>query len=325
LSSGWVFPSHVGKPHHNASVMRKAFVDVLKEMGLDRKFSSHGLRRTANDLLRRVATGEVTRAITGHMTREMTEHYSHVDAGEKKTAVESMLRLVHDAEASRQGADENRHIGRHMASETGTNENGHSSTSRSSFPHRLLSLAMPSRNAPCPCGSGQKYKKCCLARDEQRATERPTAPPPPRPAPAGCSYTPVLIAEIIESQGDDRRWRDLGLSPYAVAKVRQGEVGFDHRPLRRAVERHRRGWTTDKVRAMSTEGDPRAPRGARRRRGPRPSRTGGEGLFGVGGRRRVDRLRLVHGQRRRRAVRAARGVRTVAAPAARTGLGRDAR
>ncbi|MSP63004.1 MAG: hypothetical protein EXR72_22245, partial [Myxococcales bacterium] len=50
LSSGWVFPSHVGKPHHNASVMRKAFVDVLKEMGLDRKFSSHGLRRTANDL-----------------------------------------------------------------------------------------------------------------------------------------------------------------------------------------------------------------------------------------------------------------------------------
>ena len=23
-----------------------------------------------------------------------------------------------------------------------------------------------SRNAPCPCGSGKKYKKCCLAKDE---------------------------------------------------------------------------------------------------------------------------------------------------------------
>ena len=27
------------------------------------------------------------------------------------------------------------------------------------------------RNAPCPCGSGKKYKKCCLARDEHRAGE----------------------------------------------------------------------------------------------------------------------------------------------------------
>ena len=23
------------------------------------------------------------------------------------------------------------------------------------------------RNAPCPCGSGKKYKKCCLRKDEQ--------------------------------------------------------------------------------------------------------------------------------------------------------------
>jgi hypothetical protein len=25
-----------------------------------------------------------------------------------------------------------------------------------------------SRNAPCPCGSGLKYKHCCLAKDEER-------------------------------------------------------------------------------------------------------------------------------------------------------------
>ena len=35
------------------------------------------------------------------------------------------------------------------------------------------------RNAPCPCGSGKKYKKCCLAEDEASkqgsAAEHPTA------------------------------------------------------------------------------------------------------------------------------------------------------
>ena len=25
------------------------------------------------------------------------------------------------------------------------------------------------RNDPCPCGSGKKYKRCCLAKDEQEA------------------------------------------------------------------------------------------------------------------------------------------------------------
>jgi len=25
----------------------------------------------------------------------------------------------------------------------------------------------PGRNDPCPCGSGQKYKKCCAAKDEE--------------------------------------------------------------------------------------------------------------------------------------------------------------
>ena len=29
-------------------------------------------------------------------------------------------------------------------------------------------MAEIGRNAPCPCGSGKKYKKCCLAKDEAR-------------------------------------------------------------------------------------------------------------------------------------------------------------
>lgn len=28
------------------------------------------------------------------------------------------------------------------------------------------------RNAPCPCGSGKKYKKCCLSKDEQKSAQQ---------------------------------------------------------------------------------------------------------------------------------------------------------
>lgn len=112
--SGWMFPSKVGKPHHNTSCMGKAFEDCLKEIKVDRRFSSHGLRRTANDLIRRVASGEVARAITGHVTQRMTEHYSHVDVGEKKAAVEGMLKLVRGARA--EAANETR---KHQQIESG--------------------------------------------------------------------------------------------------------------------------------------------------------------------------------------------------------------
>lgn len=30
-----------------------------------------------------------------------------------------------------------------------------------------------SRNAACPCGSGKKYKKCCLLREQDSATRQP--------------------------------------------------------------------------------------------------------------------------------------------------------
>ena len=29
-----------------------------------------------------------------------------------------------------------------------------------------------SRNSPCPCGSGKKYKKCCLQRDEEKTINK---------------------------------------------------------------------------------------------------------------------------------------------------------
>lgn len=45
-------------------------------------------------------------------------------------------------------------------------------------------MAKVGRNQPCPCGSGKKYKLCCLAADDAadaaaRADQRRDAPPPP--------------------------------------------------------------------------------------------------------------------------------------------------
>jgi len=50
----------------------------------------------------------------------------------------------------------------------------------------------PGRNEPCHCGSGKKYKHCCLSKDEnadreeraqQVKTEQPSPPPEHEPAP----------------------------------------------------------------------------------------------------------------------------------------------
>ena len=42
-------------------------------------------------------------------------------------------------------------------------------------------MALVGRNAPCPCGSGAKYKKCCLAKDEREAALQRMSSVPPEP------------------------------------------------------------------------------------------------------------------------------------------------
>jgi tetratricopeptide (TPR) repeat protein len=48
-------------------------------------------------------------------------------------------------------------------------------------------MAKMGRNEPCPCGSGKKYKRCCLPRDEAAADARrqTVASMPPARAPWG--------------------------------------------------------------------------------------------------------------------------------------------
>ena len=51
------------------------------------------------------------------------------------------------------------------------------------------------RNDSCPCGSGKKYKRCCMDKEPPRllptqaAPAEPAAPPPPDPEPAAPAWT----------------------------------------------------------------------------------------------------------------------------------------
>ena len=75
-------------------------------------------------------------------------------------------------------------------------------------------MAQLGRNAHCHCGSGKKYKKCCLAKDEA------AAPPKPAPAPhdatcAGCGRPGHVVDEFDDL--DD-------LSNSVPALVRSGRL-----------------------------------------------------------------------------------------------------
>jgi hypothetical protein len=105
------------------------YADTLERIILPRlgdHYLEPCLRRTANDLIRRVASGEVARAITGHVTVAMTDHYAHVDTGEKRAAVEGMLRLIQgggggqpsdDGVAVQEAQETSRNISRNLAPE----------------------------------------------------------------------------------------------------------------------------------------------------------------------------------------------------------------
>ena len=56
-------------------------------------------------------------------------------------------------------------------------------------------MAKIGRNDPCPCGSGQKYKRCCLPRDEAAAAQRAAA--------RAREVEPSALDPVIEDDDDD--------------------------------------------------------------------------------------------------------------------------
>jgi integrase len=82
---GLVFPSKAGT-YRSPAIMTKPLRRCCAIAGIDKKLSSHSLRRTANDLLRRANGDTVTRAMIGHATSEMTRLYSTVTHEERAQA-----------------------------------------------------------------------------------------------------------------------------------------------------------------------------------------------------------------------------------------------
>jgi len=92
-------------------------------------------------------------------------------------------------------------------------------------PVRARGGPLPTRNGACPCGSGAKYKKCCLAKDEAHEAARIQASPPAltrASAPAMHALDHRLVGRILEFA----RARYPTLLPEAVAEIeRLGQPG----------------------------------------------------------------------------------------------------
>ena len=66
----------------------------------------------------------------------------------------------------------------------------------------------PSRNDPCPCGSGKKYKKCCLSKE--KISREPA--PPPGSSDSASAWDRLPFAERAQIAEEVRELDDLSNS-----------------------------------------------------------------------------------------------------------------
>src|ERR1700730_15707225 len=89
-------------------------------------------------------------------------------------------------------------------------------------------MAKAGRNDPCPCGSGKKYKRCCLEKDEAAARALAATPSPPKAAAAA-----KLAADL-----DDDEDELTTASNAAAALVRAGKLDEAEQAARALLERY---------------------------------------------------------------------------------------
>jgi len=94
----------------------------------------------------------------------------------------------------------------------------------------LTAMAKPGRNDPCPCGSGNKYKKCCLPKEEGVEREQLAKVEARRAENAAAHRSPPLrdvkaaIAAILSS-AEDADEDELTIASNAAADlVRAGKL-----------------------------------------------------------------------------------------------------
>jgi integrase len=87
-ASGYVFASpRTGKPVVR-SALDEPFVAMLARAEITKRFTPHGLRRTAALAYRRAGSSELAMDVLGHMTEEMHRHYAPEQGDERRAAAE---------------------------------------------------------------------------------------------------------------------------------------------------------------------------------------------------------------------------------------------
>lgn len=123
-------------------------------------------------------------------------------------------------------------------------------------------MVKPGRNAPCPCGSGRKHKKCCLPKDE--ASPTPTTSHPAFLDPTARTNMTDALSDFVRAKGRGRsalsvsellHEQGLALSPYTIVRITEDPQSVGQASLlRRIMEQGlRERWTMKKVAAMTTE------------------------------------------------------------------------
>jgi integrase len=97
----WLFASATGKPYVTGA-LSKPIRRVATIIGLRKRLTPHGLRRTLNTLALQVAPAETIRLIMGHVTTQMTTHYNAANLDARRDVLEritSRLEPGHPPEA----------------------------------------------------------------------------------------------------------------------------------------------------------------------------------------------------------------------------------
>ncbi len=92
-ASELLFPAEDGG-FRSVSFLKKAFATVGHLIGLNKKLTPRGMRRTFNDLMRLAKVeAVVTKSISGHQTDRMREHYSTVTPDEQRRSIGNVVSL----------------------------------------------------------------------------------------------------------------------------------------------------------------------------------------------------------------------------------------
>src|SRR5271165_3584252 len=98
----------------------------------------------------------------------------------------------------------------------------------SSDRRRSTPMAKPGRNDRCPCGSGKKYKACCLTRDEAAEQERLAAQQAEREERAADAITTNFAASLDDGEDDLEETVSAALRFIHEGKLEQIETAARH-------------------------------------------------------------------------------------------------